>query len=191
MYQRYAQEVTTEANRVINIKREIGSIVVNLFRDDKEGMGRKQVREQSKRIEEGQRQARIITFAYREEGKPKDAALEEASYVVYMTGKMGDTVTPVGTCAMTGLEYLNYSDLSGRPEKDRDKINASVVRFAEGLARILGTVDYAAVLKDIAQDMDGLLKLVKSGIIFITIRPIDTQKIVDFYRREAEVLRAL
>jgi len=168
----------------------LGNITVNLFRDNEEG--REKLKNIIRQSEITRSQERIITFAYQKEGDKRDDGLEKISYVVYLTGELGKVATPIGTCGMAGLEYLNRSDLLGRPEIDKEKINQSTERFVRGLSAMAGTSAYQALMDEIAKkDDSGIRQLLGTGLILIKIRPIDTNEIVQFHRGEAEALKSL
>ncbi|MDD5439522.1 MAG: phosphotransferase, partial [Candidatus Omnitrophica bacterium] len=190
LYQSAATQEKAELASLV-MSRQLGNIRINLFKDNAEG--RQRLEEMINASGITKKQERVVTFAYQKEGARRDTKLETLSYVIYMTGEVGRTATPIGTCGMTGVEYLNRSDLMERQEKDIDKINLSTERFVRGLAAMAGTTDYEAFMEEIAgkDPKSGIRQLLTTGLILIRIRPIDTREIVEFHKREAEILRAL
>ncbi|MFA5143843.1 MAG: hypothetical protein WC522_06740 [Candidatus Omnitrophota bacterium] len=191
-YQRYAAQPKNEVSRLIIRCNLSNNITVNLFRDTPEGRQALIVSVQKEIPDKDTQQKRVITFAYQKEGDKRDGKLESASYVVYMTGEIGKTATPVGTCGMTGLEFLNRSDLMARSTIDISKINESTERFIRGIAAIAGSASYEVLLDELAKmDASGIRQLLATGLILIRIRPIDTKEIVEFHERDAAVLKSL
>ncbi|MDO8536520.1 MAG: radical SAM protein [Candidatus Omnitrophota bacterium] len=189
VYQSAATEDKARLNELV-ATHHLGNIIINLFRDNTEG--RQKLEYMIKKSGIMKSQERIITFAYQKEDDKRDVKLEGSSYVVYMTGDIGKTTTPIGTCGMTGLEYLNRSDLMERKEIDGEKINQSTERFVRGLAAIAGTYAYEPLLDEIAKkDENGIRQLLATGLILVRIRPIDINEIVEFHKHEAEVLKSL
>jgi len=187
-YQRYAVEVKAEAGRVIVQRLKLGDITINLFRDNAEGRkelaGRINKFADEKRMTKEDKLNRVVTFAYLKEGEAQDKSLDDISYTVYLTGKVGKTVTPIGACSMTGLAILNYNDIKDREGAD---IEEAINLIAKGIASLAGTDNFEEIAKEITKDR----KLLSSGLLLVKIRPIDTGEIVQFHKREAEVLRAL
>jgi len=138
-----------------------------------------------------QQQQRIVTFGY-----DKDPVLEERSYLIYMTGEDAEgenpetIATPIGTCSMMGVAMLNYFDQKVKG-LEGEELDDAITLVARGIATLSGTTDIDEIegikgkIKDMGED------LLKSGILLIRIRPIDTNEIRAFHEAETEVLRSL
>jgi len=190
-FQSAATNVKSELNNLI-VTRELGNIKINFFRDNAEGREALKGVIDGSGIAESDRTNRIITFAYQKD-LDKDAKLESQSYVVYLTGELNKTATPIGTCGMAGLAYLQYNDLKGRESKDKVAINNAVEQFIMALAIMSGAPISQDTLNELAamDEKTGIRNLIASGLILVKIRPIDTNEIKQFHESEAEVLRAL
>ena len=135
-------------------------------------------------------QNRMVTLMF-----SKSKWFEDMTYTVYLAGEKGSAATPVDKCALTGLAYLNYFNLMEKPEErvEASERKAAIRNIARGLASISGRDDSMAIdeiIKAIADD-DGLNLVIKSGILVVHLRPIDTNEIKDYYDAIVEVLRAL
>ena len=180
---------------------KIGNVTFNIFHDTAEGRAR--LKDAIGRfattngIDEASRSKRIVTFAYQKTGEARDGELEKNSYTVYLTGKEKETVAPVTTCGVTGLAILNYLHLMDKRAKDAKavtipQINSAVSAVARGIATLAGVPVSEDVLQAIAKkDTEGMLELLRSGLILVKIRPVDGSEIRALHEAEAEVLRAL
>jgi len=189
-------EIKCVAERKIASAR-IGNISIRLFEDTPEM--RKELVDLikgDKRIPEEKRQQRVLTYIYQDNEEVRDASLEETSYVIYLGGEEGRTTTPIDACILTGLEYFNYKNLLdtelAKENPDIPWINASAERFAKGIAAISGVSNVDSILDLIAPISDkGIRNILRSGLIFVKIKPVNIEDIRIFYEATAKILRSL
>jgi hypothetical protein len=120
-------------------------------------------------------------------------ALREKSYVVHLNNNNGkNNVLPVGHCGLLGVALLNYFGIDDETmsekarEEARGEARLSVARAIAALSGRTGDDEIKEIARKIQEE--GLLKF--SGSLLVDIRPIDTNEIDEFHKREAEVLRA-
>jgi len=178
---------------------KLGNIIVHLFEDTPEGRDKllQQIKDTTE-IPEEKRLERTITFTFKAPKEQRNTELEQNTYVVYLDGKQNETTTPIDACALTGIEYLNYTFLSSKVVEKKialyaDKINESAERFAHGLAAMAGSsiLDKDFLDKIAPLSEKGLRQLLTSGMILVKIRPINVNEIQELYKASAAILRSL
>ncbi len=177
---------------------DLGKITIHIFVNNRQG--KEGLREELRTS--GIPQGRIVTFAYaqgvKSDGTPQtddiDDDLAKLSYkVVYMTGraekKEQAIATPIAACLETGLAILNYSDLETRPGITAEERIEAVTQILRGIEAMSGGAVDREKIAELAK------KIQEQGLasvpILVSIRPINTNELMDFHRAEAQILRSL